>query len=927
MESLNRLTPTADFAIDYEQFVLDNGLEVVLHKDTSDPIVAVATIMHVGSSREKPGKTGFAHFFEHMSFNDSENVPRGANRKMIPELGGTRNGGTWSDGTIYYEVVPKDAFEKILWIDSDRLGFMMNTVTDAALEREKQVVKNEKRQRVDNAPYGHTETVIRANLYPEDHPYNWTVIGSLDDLQAATLDDVSEFYEDFYGANNATLVIAGDIDLEATKERVQYWFGEIRRGPEVTAPEPRASGLAATKSLYHEDNFAKLPELRWVIPTIEQYHEDSYALNMLAELLAGSKNSPLYKVIVEEKKLAPSVAVWHDANELAGSLVILVRANAGVDLDDVQAAVVEGMTRFETEGVLPDELERVKVQQERQLYQGVESLLGKAFQLASYNEYTGDPGFVTTEAEKTLEVSAENVLSVYNQYIKEKPHLVTSFVPKGQVELAVSGSISAGITEEQIVQGAEKEVSQGEEADYELTETLNDRSEPPLGSPPLLTMPEVWTTALDNGVRVFGVESREVPLVTFDLSIDGGRLLEESGKAGISNLLAQLMMEGTAQRTSAELEKAIGLLAADIDVSAGLESMRITGTTLARNFEATLALVEEILLEPRWDEVEYERLVRELETTLKDREANPAAISGNVFARLLYGENHAFGVSRIGTPETTQRFDLEDLKAYYATNLAPSLASFHVTGSVSQDRVIQALEGLSTRWTTPAVAIPEQPAAKAAEEGRLFFVDVPGSKQSVLRVGKLALSATDPDHNNLGYANQRLGGGASGRLFQLLRIEKGYTYGAYSRIGSSKEIGRFEAVSSVRANVTLESLELVRDQIVNYAETFTPEDLEVTKNLIIKGNTRAFEDLDGKLGLLRKMSQLDLPGDFVEQDQEELLAMTLEDIGRLTKAHLAEGEMIYLIVGDAETQLERLGSFGYGQPVLLDIYGNRIGGR
>jgi len=310
-----------EFKIDYEKFTLDNGLEVILHEDHSDPIVAVATMMHVGSSREKPGKTGFAHFFEHMSFNDSENVPVGANRKTIPEWGGSRNGGTWSDGTVYYEVVPKDAFEKILWIDSDRFGYMINTVTEAALEREKQVVKNEKRQRVDNAPYGYTDEIIRKNMYPEGHPYNWTVIGALPDLQAATIDDVKEFYSKYYGAKNASLVIAGDIDIAETKALVKKWFGEIPSGPDIEELPAMPVTLAETKSLYFEDNFAKLPELRMVIPTVEEYNKDVYPLQVLGQLLSGSKSSPLYQVIVEEKKLAPSVSSYQSSSEIAGEFI------------------------------------------------------------------------------------------------------------------------------------------------------------------------------------------------------------------------------------------------------------------------------------------------------------------------------------------------------------------------------------------------------------------------------------------------------------------------------------------------------------------------------------------------------------------------------------------------------------------------------
>ena len=425
---------TKDFKIEYEKFTLDNGLEVILHEDHSDPIVAVATMMHVGSNREKPGKTGFAHFFEHMSFNDSENVPVGANRKMIPEWGGSRNGGTWSDGTVYYEVVPKDAFEKIMWIDSDRFGYMINTVTKEALEREKQVVKNEKRQRVDNAPYGYTDEIIRKNLYPEGHPYSWTVIGSLPDLQAATLEDVKEFYNKFYGASNASLVIAGDINIEETKDLVKKWFGEIPSGPKVEDLSFEPVKLDSVKALYFEDNFAKLPELRMVIPTVKEYHKDTYALNILGQLLSGSKKSPLYNVIVEEQKLAPNVSTYQNSSELAGEFVFRVRANADTDLDQVKLAIEEGLQKFENEGIKDKELKRIKAELETSLYQGVSTVLNKAFQLVQDNEFNGDPSYITQTAKLTNAVTGQDVMRVYNQYIKNQNYVMTSVVPKNQID-------------------------------------------------------------------------------------------------------------------------------------------------------------------------------------------------------------------------------------------------------------------------------------------------------------------------------------------------------------------------------------------------------------------------------------------------------------------------------------------------------------
>jgi zinc protease len=911
--------------ITYEKYVLDNGLEVILHEDHSDPIVAVATLVHAGSNREKPGRTGFAHFFEHMSFNDSENVPRGANRKYIPELGGSRNGGTWSDGTVYYEVVPTDAFEKIMWIDSDRLGFMINTVTDAALEREKQVVKNEKRERTDNTPYGHTGEVIRRHLYPSDHPYHWTVIGSLPDLQAATLEDVKEFYERFYGANNATLVIAGDIDMARTKELVDYWFGEIPRGPDVEALPPMPVTLTHSYELFHEDNFATLPELRLVFPTVEEYNDDSYALQMLGEVLSGSKRAPLYNVIVEERKLAPGISTYQNGSELAGEFAFRVRASAGTDLDDVKAAIDEGLARFERDGFSDKELERVKVQLERQLFEGVSTVLNKAFQLAGYNEYVGDPGYIGVEAARVQAVTRADVMRVYERYIKGRHHVMTNFVPKGQVDLTVAGAQRVEVFDEPITSGDDnEEVSQGEEADYARTQTRHDRSEPALGAPPLLSMSPVWSEGLDNGLSVLGIYNDEVPLVAFDLTLKGGHWLDPLEKAGVARLLGELMLQGTRQRNPIELEEAINLLGASISIDTYPEEIRISATALARNFAQTVALVEEILLEPRWDEAEYERLQRELGTLLKGREASPRAISSLVFRRLLYGDDHIFGLPVSGNTETAARIGIDDLKAYYEAYVTPHLASVHVAGDVNQQEVLHALTGLGSRWQGGEVDMPSYTLPADDRSGQVYFIDVADAKQSVIRIGSLALSGKDDAFNELVYANDRLGGGSSSRMFQQMRIEKGWTYGAYSWVGQTLEVAPFTASSSVRSNVTLPSLQLMRQLLDDYGDTFGEDEMAVTKNMVIKINTRAFESLDAKLGVLRRISKYDLPVDFVEREQQELLAMELADFHRIIERYMKVDDMLYLVVGDGLTQLDEVAQLGPGMPIVLDIYGNPV---
>ncbi|TQI70808.1 zinc protease [Gramella sp. Hel_I_59] len=912
-----------EFELDYEKFTLDNGLEVILHEDHSDPIVAVATMMHVGSNREKPGKTGFAHFFEHMSFNDSENVPVGANRKMIPEWGGSRNGGTWSDGTVYYEVVPKDAFEKILWIDSDRFGYMINTVTQAALDREKQVVKNEKRQRVDNAPYGYTDEIIRKNLYPKNHPYNWTVIGQLPDLQSATLEDVKEFYKQYYGAANASLVIAGDIEIEETKKLVRQWFGEIPSGPEVEPIKAMPVKLETTKNLYFEDNFAKLPELRMVYPTVEDYDEDMYALQILGQLLSGSKKSPLYQTVVEESKFAPRISTYQSSSELAGEFVVRVRANAGIDLDSVQKAIQNGFKRFEEVGVREDDLKRIKAELETQLYQGVSTVLNKAFQLVQDNEFNGDPGYLKKTAELTNKVTSEDVMRVYNKYIKDQHFIMTSVVPKGSLDLAIENSEEAEVWIEEVKSDvASEEVSQGDEAVYDKTPSKYDRSEPEFGDLPLFKSPEIWTAELKNGMQVYGIENNEIPLVEFDITIPGGQRLDPDGKEGVSYLLSDLMLQGTATKTPAELEEALGLLGANVYISTGNEDFRISGTCLSKNFAGTMKLVEEILMQPRWDATELSRLKQALETNLNDREANPQAIASTAFYKLLYGDKHSFGVPVNGTLETTTNIAMEDLKSFYS-NLSPEKAKFHIAGAMEQKQVLNVVSTMATDWATDAPMISTSEINAEGEPGTLYFIDVPDAKQSVIMIGKLVLTENDEDASKLHFANEILGGGSSGKLFQTLRIEKGYTYGAYSGISENETISPFYISTSVRANATLPSLKIIEQMVTNYSKDFGPAEVELTQNKLLKENTRSYESLGAKLGILRDLSKYDKSEDFIESQQEELMNMTEEDFKSVITEYLNEKEMIYLVVGDKATQLEEVKKLG--KPVIeLDIYANEI---
>jgi zinc protease len=913
----------SDLNLAYESFTLKNGLKVILHQDKSDPIVAISTIVHVGSNREKPGRTGFAHFFEHMSFNDSENVPKGSNRKLIPELGGSRNGGTWSDGTIYYEVVPKDAFDKLLWIDSDRLGFMINTVDQGTLEREKQVVKNEKRQRVDNRPYGHTGHVIKKALYPEGHPYNWTVIGDLADLQAATLDDVREFYSTFYLPSNATMVIAGDFELEETKEKVKRWFGEIKAGKAMAAMSPQPLTLKETKKIYHLDNFAKLPEIRVTFPTVEQYHKDSYALDALAEILSSGKQAPLYKTIVEDKKLAPGVYAWNRSEEIAGTFTLLVRGNVGTQLDVIYQAIEESLTAFEKNGFTLQQLIKIKAEQETSFYYEIESILDKAQKLGQYNEYAGSPEFIKTDIANITAVSIADVKRVFQTYIKNKNSIITSFVPKDQIDLIVSGSKKADVVEEKIEQGKEEKFAENDAITFEVTPTVHDRSEPALTALPTLNVPDVWRNVQSNGLKVYGIEQNELPIVNFSLTIQGGQQLDLDNKRGTAGLMAQLMNEGTLTKTPQELEEAIGLLGANLRISSNREFVTISGRSLAKNFDATVDLLSEMLLTPRWQESEFTRLKSTRLTRIKQAKGNANTIANNVFNKLLYSEKHVAGNPIGGTEHTVGNITLNDTKQYYQHNISPKMASFHVVGAVNESQVNKALTSLNN-WQGDKVKLPKQPTITERDKPQFYFIDVADAKQSVIMVGKPVVSGQNADFYPIQVANNRLGGGMSGRLAQTLRIEKGYTYGAYSSIRGASYQSPFIASSQVRTNVTLESLEIFKKLIGQYKNTFTEEDLAVTQNMIIKGNSRKFETLDQLLGMLTTMSQFDLAANYIDQQQNYVTGLKLDNIHKNIDQYFDEQSMIYLVVGDAKTQLARMKDFGYGEPILLNTDGEQM---
>ena len=904
-------------SIPVEKFTLANGLTVVLNVDKSDPIAALAVYYHVGSSREVPGKTGFAHLFEHMMFQRSENVPEDTYFKNIQGAGGTLNGSTNQDRTNYYEIIPKNALEMAMWMESDRMGYLTNTVTKKSLANQQNVVQNEKRESVDNAAYGFNQEIIAKNLYPKGHPYSWTVIGEMEDLTGATVKDVKAFHKKFYAPNNATLVISGDINSEEIKALVNKYFGEIPSGTSIEKRGPVPVTLSSTVRLYHEDNFAKAPQLTMVFPSTERYSKDSYALNFLSDLLAGTKKSPLYSVLVKEKKLTSRVMARNGSQELAGSFMISITANPDVNLTDVEKAVFEGFEKFEKDGFTDEDLIRIKAGYETRFYNSFASVQGKAFQFAEYTMNTGDPEYYKKDLAAIQSVTIADVKSAYNKYIKGKNFVETSMVPKGQLNLIVEGSKNSGIIEEDVTKAAQVKADTTKEEPIAKTPTKLDRSvKPVIGPDPEVTIPNPWKESLPNGMKVWGIVQNELPLVQYSIIIDGGHMLDKVEKAGVANMVASMMNEGTKNKTPEELEEAIGLLGASIRVNSSNEDISVEVSSMAKNFEKTIALVQEILLEPRWDSEAFDLAKSRIINNLKRNAASPDYLASNTLNKLMFGDN-ILATDATGTEASVKTITIDDLKDYYNKYLSPSIARFLIVGDVDMARVKKALTDLNLKWKPKNVVIPEIKVTGPPEKSQIYFVDVPGAKQSVISIGAPSLPRTNPDFYPATVVNYKLGGSFNGIFNLILREDKGFTYGARSNFNGGKNYGSFIATSRVRTNSTLESATIFKEEMEKYRKNIPQEYIDFTKSSLLKNNALRFETLGNLLSMLNTMTSYNLPDDYIKQEEKFIKSLTIEKQLELVNKYIDPSKMYYVVVGDAKTQLDDLEKVGLGKPILV----------
>jgi zinc protease len=670
---------------------------------------------------------------------------------------------------------------------------------------------------------------------------------------------------------------------------------------------------------YWEDKYANAPELTMIIPTVEDYHPDDYALSAFGYLFSSGKKAPLYKVIVEEKKLAPSVSGFQMGNEIAGEFRIRIRTFPNVDLDDVVAAIEESFQRFETDSFTEEDVERIKAGLETQFYNSMSSILMKSFQLARFNEYAGSPGYITQELENIKAVKKEDILRVYEAYVKDKPYVMTSFVPQGQLDLIVEGSEPFVIEDE--AAAAEKIAAERgvEEFKVEPIPSSFDRSqEPPIGPDPQISLPTIWKDELSNGIKIYGIEHTELPLVQFSMTIKGGQLLDSMDKAGVANLITDMLMEGTKNKTPIELEEAIEELGANIYMYTSREAIIDNVNCLTSKLKDVSQLVEEILLEPRWDEKEFPRVKKQTIENINRSKVRPTTVASSVFNKLVFGSNHIFSIPTLGTAESVDAITIDDLKAYYEKNFSPSITHVAIVGNISQQDAVDMFKPLEEKWAAKDVAFPEFQLPAPLEKSKVYFVDFPGARQSVIYIGNLAIPATDPDFYPAYVMNYKLGGSFNGFVNLVLREEKGYTYGARTSFSGSLQPGTFVASSQVQSQATLESVQIFRDLMLKYREEISAEDLNFTKAALVKSNARSFETLGALIGILNNIATYNRPDDYIKQREEFVKNLTQEAHIELAKKHIDPDKMFYLVVGDSATQMKSLEKLGLGEVTLIE---------
>ena len=909
-----------ELVIPYQKYILPNGLTIILAEDHSDPLVHVDVTYHVGSAREEIGKSGFAHFFEHMMFQGSDHVGDEQHFKIISGAGGTLNGSTNQDRTNYYETVPSNQLEKMLWLESDRMGFLLDAVTQKKFEIQRSTVKNERGQNYDNRPYGLLGEFASKNLYPYGHPYSWLTIGYIEDLNRVDVQDLKNFFLRWYSPNNATITIGGDIKSSDVVKIVDKYFGSIPRGPEVTKTILPAVVVDKNRYVSYVDNYAKLPLLTKAFPTVPNYDNDMAALACLAQIIGQGKNSVLYQQLVKTQK-ALNANASSNLSELSGIFSFQIIPYPGKSLAGMDSLVKEALLSFEQRGVTDEDIIRFKGGIESQFINGLQSVSGKVSQLAAFQTYLGNPNMIGQQLEMYRAVTKQDVMNAYNKYIKGKNSVTVSVLVKGQ------DAAPAMADNYQVDNSNYNRPNYGYDGlkYVKAIDNFDRKKQPGVGANPIVKVPAFTTKKTANGIKMIFAQSNELPLVNLLIRIPGGQLAETNMplKSGLAGLTASMMNEDTKKYTAEQMSVELQKLGSTINIFSSFDGTVFNVQSLKKNLNKTLELLEERMLNPNFTQTSFSRLQKQAIEGFKQTKSQPSAIADDVFDKLNFG-NSILGMSSNGTEATIKSLTLKDVQDFYNNNLTSQNARVVVVGDVKENEILPQLSFLNK---LPNKNIKYATPVKAAliDKTKIYLVDVPKAAQTEFRVGtptNLLYDATG-EFYKLGLVNYSIGGDFNSRLNLNLRENKGWTYGARSSFSGNEYSGDYTFSSGIRADATDSALIEVIKEIKNYAATgITEAELAFMKMAIGQRDALAYETGGQKAGFVGRILQYNLPANFVTTQSDILKNMKKAELDALAKKWLDINKMNILLVGDKAKILPGLQKMGY-EIVELDVDGNK----
>ncbi|MCX6551298.1 MAG: pitrilysin family protein [Acidobacteria bacterium] len=884
-------SPGIDIA--YKKFVLKNGLTLLVHEDHKAPIVAVNVWYHVGSKNERPGRTGFAHLFEHLMFNGSEHF-NDDYFKVLETLGATDlNGTTNEDRTNYFQNVPTSALDTVLWMESDRMGHLLGAITQPRLDEQRGVVQNEKRQG-ENEPYGRVDLAMVEATFPKGHPYSWSVIGSMEDLSAASLDDVKGWFTSYYGAANAVLVLAGDIDPETARQKVERYFGDIPSGPPVTKHQAWIAKRGGEQRQIMED---RVPQARlYMVWNVPQWGTaDADLLGLAANVLSSGKTSRLYKRLVYDEQIATSVTASLDAREIASQFYIMAQARPGADLAKLERAIREELGKLISDGPTAAELDRVKTQRRAAFIRGVERIGGfggKSDVLAQGEVFTGDPD--------TYKRTLERVAGATPQAVRET---AARWLADGVYLLEVQPF-----------------------PEYSTTASAVDRSAVPKpGAPPAGRFPRFERATLSNGVKLIVAERQSVPQVNVTLLADSGYAADQLALPGTASLALDMMDEGTTTRTALQISEEVAGLGATLGLGADLDTAYVSLSALKDKLDASLAIFGDVVLNPSFPADELERLRRRRVAQIQSESAQPIGIALRVLPGLIYGANHAYGLplTGSGTVESVGKITREGLVKFHADWFKPSNATIIVVGATTMAEIKPKIEKLLATWKPGTVPVKNVRTVALATAPAVYVIDRPGAEQSLILAGHAAPPKANPDETAIEAMNAMLGGQFISRINMNIRENKHWSYGAQTLFWDARGQRPFIVFAPVQTDKTKESIQEIQKELRGILGDVkvTDEELAAAKNSLVLTLPGQWETMAAVGGSLQQIVTYGLPDDYFDSYGAKVGALTAADIVRGAKASVHPESIVFVVVGDRQKIEAGLRELGFGEVRQLDTDG------